>query len=121
MEITPLGDSALVVRLRDQFRDAPEQTVHQVLAAMHRIESAQIPGVVELAPAYTTVAVYFDPIRVISSGAKPDGVIEWLTEKINHAVGDPRKLRRGQSKTRSVEIPMCSDPEFAFDLEDVAQ
>ncbi len=120
MEITPLGDSALIVRIRDQFQDAPAQTLDEVLAAMHRIERAQIPGIIELAPAYTTVAVYFDPIRVIDSGADPGGVVEWLTKKLNDALGGSRRRRRDKGDRRSIVIPVCCDTEFALDLEQVA-
>ena len=120
MEITPLGDSALIVRIRDQFQDAPARTLDEVLAAMHRIEHAQIPGIIELAPAYTTVAVYFDPIRVIDSGADPGGVVDWLTTKLDDALGDSRRRRRDRRDRCSIEIPVCCDTEFALDLEQVA-
>ena len=66
MEITPLGDSALIVRVRDRFEDAPEKTLNEVLDVFRRLENASIPGVIELAAAYTTVVVFFDPIRVIN-------------------------------------------------------
>src|SRR5206468_648884 len=75
MQITALGDSALIVRVRDRFEDASEETLSEVLAALRRLENAQIPGVIELAPAYTTVGIFFDPLRVIDDGAEPDGVI----------------------------------------------
>jgi len=120
MEITPLGDSALIVRIRDQFQDAPEQTLDEVLAAMHQIERAQVPGIIELTPAYTTVAVYFDPIRVIDSGADPGGVVDWLTEKLKDALGDSRRRWRDKTDRRSIEIPVCCDTEFALDLEQIA-
>jgi inhibitor of KinA len=120
IEITPLGDSALIVHIRDGFKDAPEQTVNEVLAAMRRLEAAQIPGIIELAPAYTTVAVYFDPARVIDNGAEPDGVIEWLSEKIKAALGNSRRFRPDKADKRLIEIPLCCDTEFALDLEQVA-
>ena len=50
MEITPLGDSALVVRVRERFEDAPEETLDEVIRAFQRIRNAAIPGVIELAP-----------------------------------------------------------------------
>jgi inhibitor of KinA len=122
MEIKPLGDSALILRMGDQLQEASEQTVNQVLGAMRRIERAQIPGIIELAPAYTTLAVYFDPIRVIDSGADPEGVVDWLTKKLNDALRDPRRLRRDKAHTaRSIEVPICCDTEFALDLEQVAR
>ena len=51
MEITPLGDSALTVRVDDRFKDAPEKTLKEVLNVVRRLEDAHIPGIIELAPA----------------------------------------------------------------------
>jgi inhibitor of KinA len=121
MEITPLGDSALILRMGDQLQDASEQTVNQVLGAMHRIERAQLPGIIELAPAYTTLAVYFDPVRVIDGGVDPGDVIDWLTKKLNDALGKSQRLRRDKAHTRAIEVPICCDTEFALDLEQVAR
>ena len=58
MDIIPLGDSALVVRVRDQFEDAPQETLDEVLRVFRLLQCAAIPGVMELAPAYTSVAVF---------------------------------------------------------------
>ena len=121
MEITALGDSALIVRVRDEFQDAPAEAVNQVLAAMSQIEQAEIPGIIELAPAYTTVAVYVDPVRAIAGGADPDAVIEWLIQKLGVALAHSKRLRSISSGKRSVEIPMWCDSEAALDLEQVAQ
>ena len=86
MEITPLGDSALIVRLRDQFDDAPEETLDRVLNAFQRLRRAAIPGVVELAPAYTSVAVFFDPIAVSKTSTTKDELFDALTERVRGVV-----------------------------------
>ena len=53
MEITPLGDSALLIRVAEDFDDAPEDALNKVLAAKRGLKAAQIPGTIEIAPAYT--------------------------------------------------------------------
>ena len=58
MEIVPLGDSALIVRVVDDFARDPEASLNAVLAALRSLEAAAIPGVTELAPAYSTVGVF---------------------------------------------------------------
>src|SRR2546422_365921 len=113
MEITPLGDSALVVRVRNQFEDAPEQTSNEVLRALRQIESARIPSVIELAPAYTTVAVFFDPLRVMDDTARADHVIESLTQKIHEALSRGGRRKQRDKGTRLIEIPVCYEAEFA--------
>jgi inhibitor of KinA len=122
MEITPLGDSALIIRVRDRFEDAPAKTLNEVLPVFHRLKSAAIPGVIELAPAYTTVAVFFDPCEIANAGANPDQILDCLTKRIRAAVAsrsDPGRPVR--PKSRLVEVEVCYDPEFAFDLDHVAR
>ena len=120
MEIAPLGDAALVVRIRDRFEDAPEKTLNDVLNVLRRLEDAQIPGIIELAPACTTVAVFFDPARVIDAAGEPDCVMEWLTQKIYETLTHGKRKQVKHAAARWVEIPVCYDPEFALDLDHVA-
>ncbi len=124
MEIVPLGDSALIVRVRERFEDAPDQTLTEVLRTFRRLQGAAIPGVIELAPAYTTVAVFFDPIVLANAAPKPDQALDWLTERVREVVAAGadrgRRVRSTKSDARLVEIPVCYDPEFALDLDHVA-
>jgi inhibitor of KinA len=120
MEIVPLGDSALIVRVREEFEDAPEETLNEVLHAFEQLRSAAIPGVIELAPAYTSVAVFFDPVDVAKASGADSDMFDWLATRIGAAtVPKPRGSRR--SAPRTVEIPVCYDPEFAPDLDEVAR
>ena len=62
MRIEPLGDSALIVRVAETF-DA-EQSLDAVLRATRQLELAEIRGVLDLAPAYTTIGVFYDPAQI---------------------------------------------------------
>jgi inhibitor of KinA len=125
MEIIPLGDSALIVRVREGFEDAPEETLDEVLRTFRELQKAHIPGVIELAPAYTSVAAFFDPLAVSKAfgNGTLDDMFEWLATRIRAAAGrrtgDRRSLAR--STSRIVEIPVCYDSEFAPDLGRVAE
>jgi inhibitor of KinA len=120
MEIIPLGDSALIVRVRDRFDDAPEQTLDKVLRAFQQLQGAEIPGVLELAPAYTSVAVFFDPITTAKAGETANEPFDWLAERIRSALRSVAPYDR-RPAVRLVEIPVCYDPEFAPDIDDVAR
>jgi inhibitor of KinA len=120
MEIASVGDSALIVRVRDRFEDAPEDTLKEVLDVFRRLENARIPGVIELAPAYTTVAVFFDPVRVINATVEPSRASECLTQKIRDALAGGKRKQSKQAAASAIEIPVCYDPEFALDLDHVA-
>jgi inhibitor of KinA len=124
MEIFPLGDSAVIVRVRERFEDAPEETLDQVLHTLHRLREAAIPGVIELASAYTSVAVFFDPIVVDQASGRPGKMFDWLNEQILRVLaagGDRGKRRKTNRAIHLIEIPVCYAPEFAPDLDDVAR
>jgi inhibitor of KinA len=124
MEIIPLGDSALVVRVCEQIEDAPEETLDEVLRVFRLLQSAAIPGVIELAPAYTSVAVFFDPIAVLKSNGAATGVLDQLATRIRSAIESASRRRRRRSAPadpRLIEIPVCYDPEFGSDLDRVAE
>ena len=120
MEIVPLGDSALIVRVREQFDDAPEETLNEVLRTFQQLRSATIAGMIELAPAYTSVAVFFDPVDVAKASGTGSDIFDWLAARIG-AAAIPKRRGSRRSAPRTVEIPVCYDPEFAPDLDEVAR
>jgi inhibitor of KinA len=123
MVIIPLGDSALVVRVRDQFEGAPNETLDEVLRLFRLLQRAAIPGVIELAPAYTSVGIFFDPAAVLKSSGAAEGAFQELSTRIRAAVtaASRRRHRAARSGSRLIEIPVCYDPEFGFDLDRVAE
>lgn len=124
IEIISIGDSALVVRVRGQFNDAAEEMLDEVLRTLRRLREAAIPGVVELASAYTSVAVFFDPIAVAKASGRPDEMFDWLTMQIREIMNGARGRRRARAargEVRLIEIPVCYAPEFAPDLDYVAR
>lgn len=138
-EIAPLGDAALLLRVcgNDRLAAAPAETLREVLALLQQLKSGNIPGVTEIVPAYTTLAIFFDPLAVIRAGAAPDHVFDWLAERIR-ARAPCRAQTRGCSPAggqtpvhyedaagvlagRLVEIPVCYGGEFGPDLEEIAR
>ncbi|MDP9100144.1 MAG: 5-oxoprolinase subunit PxpB [Verrucomicrobiota bacterium] len=111
MRIEPLGDSGLIVRVSDQFD--PETSLKAVLAAVGQLEAAAIPGLIELAPAYTTIGVFFDPAR--------SGGFEGLKTTIEHALRTSVEPARARAAAATIEVPVCYENEFAPDLGNVAQ
>lgn len=110
--IEPLGDSALIVRIVDDFARDPEAALDAVLSAHRSLEAAAIPGVIELAPAYSTVGIFFDPARIES--------FDVLSTTIAGILNAPAVKDQGKIDTPLVEIPVCYEGEFGPDLDDVA-
>jgi inhibitor of KinA len=125
MEIIPLGDSALIIRVRERVHKPAEETLDQVLRFFQQLHKAAIPGVIELAPAYTSVAVFFDPIVVAKANQARENIFNFLVSRIRAVVaagGDRgRRQKSSENVTRTVDIPVCYAPEFAPDVDDVAR
>jgi inhibitor of KinA len=117
MHITPLGDSALLIQVCERLAAEPEETLREVVRVWRRLEAAALPGVIEVAPAYTSVAVYYDQ-REVGDWLRDD-VVESLSEQIaaaltlsGPAVGEI---------ARTVEIPVCYGGAWGPDLPEVAR
>jgi KipI family sensor histidine kinase inhibitor len=102
IDIFPLGDSAILVRVRDNAA---------ALKAHRQIEAAQIAGVIESAPAYDSLAIFYEPSMVESDEA--------FVSQIERAL--KRRVRDRRVESRIVEVPARFDAEFALDLQHVAQ
>jgi inhibitor of KinA len=112
MRIEPLGDSALIVRVVTEF-DAKE-SLDAVLHATRQLELAKIPGVIDLAPAYTTIGVFFDPARI-----RGFDEIKTAIERAMESSLEPARPRAGGGSV--IDVPVCYEDEFATDLADVAR
>lgn len=122
MKFIPLGDSALIIRLRDDSEGAMEEKASiEVLDALRRLEVAAIPGVVEWTSAYTTVALFYDPFRVVETGVPAGEVFSWLESAVRKALAGPLPNELTPPTPRLIEIPVCYEAELALDLDLVAQ
>ena len=119
MQVVPLGDSALLIRFPSDVGEPPESVLSTLLEAKASIEAAAISGIIELTTAYTSVAAFCDPVAAIDAGAPVDDVAGWLEQRIRAAVAE--KVTAGARHNRWIEIPVCYEDEFAFDIQDVAK
>jgi inhibitor of KinA len=111
MRIEPLGDSALLVRHDDEFDS--EKSLDAILRATRQLEAAAIPGVIELAPAYTTIGIFFDPTLIETFDA--------LRASIERALESDSDRTATRAERSTIEVPVCYEAEFAPDLEEVAR
>ena len=60
MQVVPLGDRALLIQLGSTIDD---ETHRRVRAISARLTSSKVPGLIEIVPAFASVAVHYDPAR----------------------------------------------------------
>ena len=117
MDITALGDSALIIRLRETLDD-PRRALAQVLSAVETLRRAGLPGVQEITPSFVSIGVFFDPTKVEGSEEMPN---EWLSKKIEAVLKQGKGMVVKPRRARLIEIPVCYEKIFAPDLSLVAE
>lgn len=118
MNLTPLGDRSLLIHLGDSIDEATHQLVRAVWA---RLTATPPVGLIEIVPAFASVAAHYDPAAVPNGGAAgsdrapyerfSDAVLGVLVDLDPAAVAEPRR----------VEIPVCYGGAYGPDLDDVAR
>ena len=111
----------MLIRVAENFDDEPRRALEKVLKVQRSLTAAKIPGTIELAPAYTTLALFYDPLRAIEAGAPVENVFGWLEQRIREAIAKTETISTDPVRASVIDIPVCYDAEFAFDLEEVAR
>ena len=83
----------------------------QALAVSLRARA--LPWIRDVVPALCGIAVHFDPYHP----ALPGSVIEYFGELMQEAFKSASKF---EDSGRTVEVPVCYEPAFALDLDEVA-
>ena len=113
--IEALGDSALLITLGERI-DA--QLNARAVALAERLAAARLPGVDDVAPAYASVCLRYDPVAWSGAGnASPFAAIAARLRELlqNEIAGGP-----GVANSASVDIAVCYGGEFGPDLQHVA-
>lgn len=120
-EITPLGESCVLIRLGDSI----SVDIHnRVASAARMIEEQPFAGFIECVPAYASVAVYYDPIRVWRSRTglekSHETILMTVVERLRQKLIRLNEGHAERSEPRTVHIPVCYGGAYGPDLEVVA-
>jgi inhibitor of KinA len=117
MTFNALGDSAVVVTLGAASDEAVLARVRALTAALDRDRPL---GIADVAGAYATVTVFYEPARLADAGGRPyERVCQLITERARNLEAEAKK--RFSRPARTSEIPVCYGGEFGPDLPEVAR
>ncbi len=115
VQLLPLGDRAVLVQFGTAIDRETHERVKQLTASL---DANPLPGMIEYIPAYTTVAIFYDPF-LIRERQKTHSPYEWVCQWIREVVAN---LGESSAKSgRVVEIPVCYGGEMGPDLQVVAE
>ena len=108
----PMGDQALIVEFGDRID--PALSAH-IAALAQRLRDSHPIGVLDIVPAYTTLALHYDP-GAVGSGTSP-------YEALAETIGSWLKTQSSEISAagRLIEIPVCYGGAFGEDLEPLAR
>ncbi|HOE56341.1 MAG TPA: 5-oxoprolinase subunit PxpB [Bacillota bacterium] len=102
------GDSCVIMMLGNEI----SREMHQRVKSLYLyLNSHQIPGVVEVVPAYRSISVYYNPFE-----ASPNKIFEWLQQTDGMVLPNA-----SENSVRRLYIPVCFGGEFGPDLQRVAE
>jgi KipI family sensor histidine kinase inhibitor len=110
--IEPLGDGALLLHFGNGVDAATNARVH---AAAQAIAARRLPGIVELVPAYASLAVLFDAAHWRDAQDTP---AQRCAQALREVLAQAPPSRRDD--TALIEIPVCYGGESGPDLDAAA-
>lgn len=105
--IVPAGDSALVIEFEERIDAALNARCAAVAATL---TADRFAGVRDIVPAFTSVTVYFDPLKTDRAR---------LDERARAAAAAPAVSVA--APPARIDVPVCYDPEFGPDLAEIAR
>jgi inhibitor of KinA len=114
VRFAPLGDRAVMITLGATIDEATHRLVQSASARIDRTPPA---GFVDQVPAFTSIAVHYDPVLAVRGTSKSPyaRVVDDLTSALSELTAEqlpPAKV---------VEIPVCYGGALGPDLDDVAR
>lgn len=114
--IFPLGDTALTIDFGNSIDDSIN---HKVLALFHSIKQNRLPGIIELVPAYSSLTVYYDVLQTKKIYPQYKTAFDALSVTLAGKLKEP--LSDTIINEELIRIPVCYDPEFALDMEELVK
>lgn len=125
VKLSPLGDTAIIVELGSAI---DRKTHERVQALSTYLQREPFPGFIELVPAYVTLTIFYDPMKLLAPLAENNwnsqaeaaaSPYEWVCQLLTDMVS---KLEGEQAAApRIVTLPVCYGGELGPDLAAVAE
>ena len=108
----PMGDRALIVEFGERVDPALSA---QIAALAQKLRDSQPIGVLDIVPAYATLALHYDPAAVGAGTSPFEALSETIGTWLKTQTFDPGHTGR------LVEIPVCYGGAFGEDLDALAE
>ena len=96
-----------------------EETLVRITRLNHCIKRNPFAGFLSTIPAYTTLTLYFDPVGLMSDDSLKGST---TLDKISKYISSFNVETKNEQQTDNpiIQIPVCYDPIFGFDLQELS-
>ncbi len=111
---TALGDRAVLIEVKSGVSEEDDSMSAAALA--RKIKAYKLKGITDIVPAFSRIAIHYDPNMWVSSSLSPFETIVQYLEK-NLVTEDPILIA---TKPQLIRIPVCYDLKMGLDLSDIS-
>jgi inhibitor of KinA len=114
--IFPLGDTALII----DFGNRIDKDINEnVLRLFYQLKDGSHPFIIDLIPAYSSLAVYYDVGAVHQKKAEDQTAFEAMVEVVEKLWNHEQEV--SLQPKRLIKIPVCYAAPFATDIQCIAE
>ena len=115
-QIFPLGYNALCIDFGNLINEVINK---KIISLFDQLQRDPFDGIIEVAPAYSSLTIYYNTLSVYKNTPKEVTVFEWMKSKAEKFL--EQEIIIEPEKEKHVIIPVCYDKEFATDIDYVAE
>ena len=113
--IFPLGDAAVTI----DFGNCIDEAINkEVITRFHQLQAQPLPGMIEVVPAYSSLAIYYDVFSISKKIPAAVTAFEWIKQQLEERLQQP--VHRQEDTVKLIRVPVCYDHEFALDIQHIA-
>ena len=116
LQFFQISENAISLEFGD---DINEETLDRIARLNQSIKANPFAGLLSTIPAYTTLTLYFNPVALINDpGLKGSTTLDKISRYIKSIHVETKKDQ--QTQNQIMQIPVCYDPVFGFDLQELS-
>ena len=110
-----ISENSISLEFGDNIK---EETLGRISRLNECIKQNPFAGLLSTTPAYTTLTLYFNPVKLMNdSGLKGSTTLDKISGYIK-SIPVETKIDQ-QTDNQIIQIPVCYDPAFGFDLQEL--
>jgi inhibitor of KinA len=115
VRLYPISERAVTLEFGDTINLDTHKNIMQYQSCLH---AANMPGFIECVPAYTSLTVYFDLLKVHQSKLMGESALQKVSSFLRSIVVDTNS---NDHLKKRINVPVCYDKEFGLDLVELSQ